>query len=76
MGYLTKQGHILLEEGNVEEHGKIVEEGELKEERRTCQRGIPVLYKIMVQKERKAGTNHQNLGCQLVLEGGLLSVVF
>ncbi len=32
--YLTKQRHILLEEGNVEEHCKVVEEGELGEERR------------------------------------------
>ena len=32
--YLTEQRHILLEEGNVEEHCKVVEEGELKEERK------------------------------------------
>lgn len=32
--YLTKQRHILLEEGYVEEHCKVVEEGELREERK------------------------------------------
>lgn len=32
--YLSKQRHILLEEGDVEEHCKVVEEGELGEERK------------------------------------------
>ena len=31
--YLTKQRHILLEEGDVEEHCKVVKEGELWDER-------------------------------------------
>lgn len=31
--YLSKQRHILLEEGYVEEHRKVVEEGELQKER-------------------------------------------
>lgn len=31
--YLSKQRHILLEEGYVEEHRKVVEEGELRKQR-------------------------------------------
>lgn len=34
--YLAKQRHILLEEGYVEEHGKVVEKRELREERKKC----------------------------------------
>ena len=32
--YLTKQRHILLEECDVEEHSKVVKEGELGEKRK------------------------------------------
>lgn len=32
--YLAKQRHVLLEKGYVEEHRKVVEEGELREERK------------------------------------------
>lgn len=40
--YLTKQRHILLEEGNVEEHSKVVEERELREERIKSDNPFPI----------------------------------
>lgn len=40
--YLTKQRHILLEEGYVEEHGKVVEERELREERKKSDNPVPI----------------------------------
>ena len=76
--YLSKQRHILLEEGNVEEHCKVVEESELGEERRESDQSASWVKKIPCRSHwlGKTGiTNHQDFGCQVVLKSRLLSVV-
>lgn len=65
--YLSKQRHILLEEGNVEKHRKVVEKGELQKEREQS------LLGFFFPKDDLSGRNREEVFTTKTLEVRCLS---